>query len=428
MNSLWHKRRGPEDRDLHRRGGDGRPAASPRTGRLAAVAVIALAMSASLGLAQSDQGDDGGKWTTRTIRPSRSSDGTYVVQIDDSKEGDRPARTSVSSSRPEPQVVSKPSATSGTAAKDSEQIIDIEKITKAVRESTEPLYKSLADTRLKQRFDKVKKLLAAGDVDRDRLLTSLKDLKGGIDQFTGKWESIVEPLWAGQEALAKAIDDIRKKVPADGNGEMPDKIRKLLSSYDERLTDLANRIKQAPEGQRRKRLKKVFENVLSLRQFTERLGRSGIHKVKVKLMLRTVQILSRLQDQLLDATFELEKVRSILSSESDFINDYVELLQMAKTANDLLVMLREMREDGKGLGGIPSKVSDVRVSTKEITSGLTKASNSVLDDLEEEIDLMGEEMAADREAQDLADTDVDVMIEKYTTVDVAAGEPRVVVD
>jgi hypothetical protein len=141
-----------------------------------------------------------------------------------------------------------------------------------------------------------------------------------------------------------------------------------------------------------------------------------------------VQILSRLQDQLLDATFELEKVRSILSSESDFINDYVELLQMAKTANDLLAMLRAMREDGKGLGGIPSKVSDVRVSTREITSGLTEASNSVLDDLEEEIDLMGEEMAADRQAQDLADTDVDVMIEKYTTVNVATGEPHVVVD
>ncbi|MFP4434975.1 MAG: hypothetical protein ACOCWV_02530 [Planctomycetota bacterium] len=402
-----------------------------RATTLTTIAAIAVGALGSGAFAQSD-GE--GTWTTRTIRPSADGDGTYVIQIDDSKEAPRPARTSVSSSKPtatptdtrEPTVV-RGSGTS-SATKDSEQIIDVEQITKTVRESTEPLYKSLEDTRLKERFEKVKKLLAAGDVDRDELLRSLRDLKGGIDTFTGKWESIVDPLWAGQEALAKAIDDIRKKVPADADGEMPEKITKLLESYDERLTDLANRIKQAPEGQRRKRLKKVFENVLSLRQFTERLGRSGIHKVKIKLMLRTVQILSRLQDQLLDATFELEKVRSILSSESDFINDYVELLQMAKTANDLLAMLKGMREDGRGLGGIPSKVADVRVSTKEITSGLTKASNSVLDDLEKEIDVMGDEMAADRDAQNLADTDVDVMIEKYTTVDVAVGKPRVVVD
>jgi hypothetical protein len=327
---------------------------------------------------------------------------------------------------PAPVVTTRPSA-GGT--RDTEQIIDVEKITKAVRDSTEPLYKSLEDTRLKQRFETVKQLLAQPKVDRAKLLVALQDLKGGIDAFTGNWESIVEPLWSGHEALAQAIDSIRDKVPEDGGGEVPAKIQKLLDSYDKRLHDLAGKIKETADPNRKARLKKIFQNVLSLRRFTEKLGRAGIHKVKVKLMLRTVQILSRLQDQLMDATFELEKVRSILASESDFINDYVELLQMARTANDLLVMLRQMRQDGKGLGGIPSRVSEVRVSTDQITQGLTDASEGVLDDLEKEIDLMAEEMAEDRnrEVEDLTDVELEDEIDRYSEMRVV-GRQYIVVE
>ncbi|MFP4055169.1 MAG: hypothetical protein ACLFV7_15020, partial [Phycisphaerae bacterium] len=303
----------------------------------AVLVAAVIASAAGSALAQDGDGAEN-TWVARGIRNARKvGENTYVVQIDDSAEPPRPARTSVSSDtdKPETVVAKRTVPETGSGTKDTEQIIDVDKITRAVRESTEPLYKSLENTRLKQRFETVKALLKSGKVDRDELHDALKDLKSGIDDFTGKWESIVEPLWTGQEALAKAIDSIRQKVPEDGNGEMPEKIRKLLDSYDKRLTDLANRIKTTEDAERKKRLKKVFENILSLRQFTERLGKAGIHKVKIRLMLRTVQILSRLQDQLLDATFELEKVRSILSSESDFISDYVELLQMARTANDL---------------------------------------------------------------------------------------------
>jgi hypothetical protein len=314
------------------------------------------------------------------------------------------------------------------SVKDTEQIIDIEQITKAVKDSTEPLYKSLQETRLKERFEKVKSLLQVGDVEREELLGALKDLRSGIDSFTGQWESIVDPLWEGQEALAKAVEQIRMKIPTDGDGEMPEKVRKLLESYDGRLTDLADQIKSTRDPVRKKRLEKVFANVLSLRRFTERLGKAGIHRMKVKLMLRTVQILSRLQDQLLDATFELEKVRSILASESDFLADYVDLLKMAKTADQLLTILRNMREGGTGLGGIPAKVGDVRNLTDETTKGLTEASNSVLDDLEAEIDQMAGEM--EDEASKTADNDFDLQaeIERYSTAKVQVGKPTIVIE
>ena len=336
--------------------------------------------------------------------------GPAAAQADPSVDGVRTVVTSTrgpamaSTGAPPPVVVSEPTA--GTT--DVEQIIDVDQITRAVRESTEPLYKSLEDTRLKERFETVKTLLAQPKVDRAQLLVALRDLKTGIDGFTGKWESIVEPLWGGHEALAKAIDSIRDKVPDVGDGEIPEKIQTLLDNYDIRLQDLAIKIQETADPARKARLEKVFQNVLSLRKFTEKLGRAGIHKVKVTLMLRTVQILSRLQDQLMDATFELEKVRSILASESDFINDYVELLQMARTANDLLVMLRQMREDGRGLGGIGARVSDVRASTDQITQGLKDASEGVLDDLEKEIDLMANEMQEDRnqEVRDLTDVEL----------------------
>ncbi|MFP4355569.1 MAG: hypothetical protein ACLFUJ_10655 [Phycisphaerae bacterium] len=373
------------------------------------VLAAVLAAAVSVGSAQSSGGQFDG---VRTVSTSTAEPGRTV---------------STGEPAPAPVVVAQPEASPGTT--DTEQIIDVEKITKAVRDSTEPLYQSLEDTRLKQRFETVKTLLAQPKVDRAQLLYALKDLKAGIDGFTGKWESIVDPLWTGHDALADAIDSIREKVPNYGTGEIPEKTQALLDTYDKRLHDLALKIKETPEPERKARLQKVFQNLLSLRQFTEKLGRAGIHKVKVKLMLRTVQILARLQDQLMDATFELEKVRSILASESEFINDYVELLQMARTANDLLVMLRDMRQDGKGLGGIPSKVSDVRMSTDEITQGLTAASEGVLDDLESELDLMADEMdeSATSEVETMTDVELENEIERYSTMTVR-GKQFIVVD
>ncbi len=339
---------------------------------------------------------------------------------------EKPAGPPVSTSAQPVTIVSDDEGSGSAGVKDTEQIVDVDEISKAVQQSTEPLYKSLEDTQLKQKFDAVKELLDTGKVDKAELLARLKDLKVSIDQFTGNWENIVGPLWEGHEALAKAIDRIRSKVPADGDHKVPVKIQKLLDSYDSRLHDLAVKIKATEDPTRKKKLEKVFANMLSLRKFTERLGQAGIHRIKVNLMFRTVQILSKLQDQLMDATFELEKVRSILASESDFINDYVEILQMANTANDLLAMLRQMRADGTGLGGIPGKVGDVKISTEKITTGLTNASNSVLDDLESELAKMSEEMANDRSDAVYDQVDLDAEIDKYTQINKV--ESRIVLE
>ena len=305
----------------------------------------------------------------------------------------------------------------GAETKDTEQIIDVAGISKAVKESTEPLYKALEDTQLKQRFESVKTLLDKGDVDKDELLLQLKDLKGGIDTFTNKWETVVEPLWAGQEKLAQAIESIRKKVPDASRGEVPAKVQKLLDNYDTRLADLARRIKGAKDAASRKRLTRIFQNLHSLRQFTDRLGRAGIEKAKIQLMLRTVQVLSRLQDQLMDATFELEKVRSILAGESEFINDYVELLQMARTANDLVATLREMRQRGKGLGGVSANAEKVRKMSADVATGLEGLSKSILDDLDGELDKIAREggsIAVDTATAE-PQTDLSVEIERYST-------------
>ena len=314
------------------------------------------------------------------------------------------------------------------ATKDREQIIDVAKITKAVRQSTKPLYKALEKTQLKQRFQTVQKLLAAGKVDKDELLKSLKQLQGSIDQFTGRWESVVDPLWAGQETLGKAIASIRRKVPAEGVGEVPARIQKLLTTYDKRLRELAQRIGRTKDPVARKRLKRMFQNLLSLRQFTEKLGRAGIERVKVKLMLRTVQVLARLQDQLMDATFELEKVRSILASESQFIGDYVELLEMSRDATDLVAMLRQLRQEGQAIGGVSADAGKVQRISDEVAKGLQGFSKNILDDLEKELDKMAEEMGEPGTAAPSAtvDADLDAEITRYSTWTVV--EQRIIVE
>ena len=211
-------------------------------------------------------------------------------------------------------------------------------------------------------------------------------------------------------------------------GEVPARIQKLLTTYDKRLRELAQRIGRTKDPVARKRLKRMFQNLLSLRQFTEKLGRAGIERVKVKLMLRTVQVLARLQDQLMDATFELEKVRSILASESQFIGDYVELLEMSRDATDLVAMLRQLRQEGQAIGGVSADAGKVQRISDEVAKGLQGFSKNILDDLEKELDKMAEEMGEPGTAAPSAtvDADLDAEITRYSTWTVV--EQRIIVE
>lgn len=130
----------------------------------------------------------------------------------------------------------------------------------------------------------------------------------------------------------------------------------------------------------------------------------------------------------MDATFELEKVRSILAGESEFINDYVELLQMARTASDLVATLREMREGGKGLGGVSANAEKVQKMSTEVAKGLEGLSKSILDDLDRELDKVAREggSVVVETATGAPSAAVQTEIERYSTWKLVSSE--VVID
>ena len=131
-------------------------------------------------------------------------------------------------------------------------------------------------------------------------------------------------------------------------------------------------------------------------------------------MLRTVQVLSRLQGQLMDATFELEKVRSILASESEYISSNIELLEMVNTAKELASVLNGMGEQGKGLGGISANADAVEELSTNVAKGLEKFSKGVLDDLDRELDKIAREGGSKVVGAVASGPDMSAEIDRYS--------------
>lgn len=296
---------------------------------------------------------------------------------------------------------------------DQEKIIDVGKLTEAMEKATAPIGQRMQKTDLTARFEAVNRLLEEDGADKKQLVQALKDLQTEIDSFTDDWDSVVSPLWEGQEAISDTVSRVRGLL-ARGRGAQPSsKTKAVLDNYDRRLSSLATAIKEEQDPTRQQRLKTVFANVLALRKLVEHGSSINLGPASEAVYAKMIRALTGLEAQLTQATFQVEKARVVLVCQSEFIQEYVAIMEGLIEAEELATMLSDMQGAGTGVGGLAMDVSDLTKQVEQFSAMMDGFADKLAESIEASTDKMAEEM-------DTFDpgVDVDEEIEKYATVKV----------
>jgi len=302
--------------------------------------------------------------------------------------------------------------------RDREKIIDVKSLTEAMAKATEPVAQRMKTSQLKERFAEVKTILNAKDVDKEKLVAALKALRTEMKSFTDDWETVVKPLWDGQEALAKTINKVRAVMAQGDGGGNSAKTKALIENYDKRLRTLAQAVQAETDPQRKKRLRAVFANILSLRKLLGSVGRVNLGPATEALQVRIVQALSRLQDQLTMATFEVEKVRVILVGESEFVGNYVDILEGMVSAEKLAKTLGGMKTAGKGIGAMALDVGDLKTQAEGFAGMMNNFAGKLAKSIETETAKIADRV---EDSPELKNVDIDTEIRKY-----AESQPKTI--
>jgi len=299
-----------------------------------------------------------------------------------------------------------PVCQAATGTVDREYVFNPEELKAALDEATSPFSQRITDSQLFEKFDTVNQLLKEKDIDKQKLLDALNGLQSEMTEFTQDWGEVTEPLWAGQDAIGKTIDKVRGLLARSAKGEPTAKAKESLKRYDKRLSDMAAAIKNEVNEERRKRLKQVFANVLSLRQLTEQAGMIDLGPAQQSVYVKIIDSLSNLEMALTNSTFEVEKVRIVLEGQSDFINTYSEILGGVIEAELLATMLNKMSGAGQGIGGLGVAVESFNNKIGEFTDSM----GPIMQRLTSSIDTQTADIV---QVSDYNEEDLDRQIEAY---------------
>ncbi len=271
-----------------------------------------------------------------------------------------------------------------TGTTDREKIIDVTELSEAMRRATEPVSERMKTSRLDQRFTEVKELLKQRDVDKEELLRALQDLNEAMQSFVSEWDEVTNPLWEAQDTVAQTVDRVRATMAGGFGNEENEKFRQVLANYDQRLDTLAQQTLAERDPIRQERLKRVYANVLSLRNLTDRVTHLNISPAAEAMHLKIVRALTGLQEQLTMATYEVERMRVVLSGLSEFVGNYVLILGGLVEAEKLAQFWSEWNEGDSGLGTIFGDVDSLVGSTEEFVTLMDSVVSDLADSIETE--------------------------------------------
>jgi hypothetical protein len=304
-----------------------------------------------------------------------------------------------------------PLLASGASAQvaDREKIIDITELREAMQKAAAPMAERIRSTTLKERFERVVAVLQQPDVQESELLEALQALRGEIDAFTTGWSEVEDPLWEGQESIGRTIDRIRAML-AKGTAEEPSgEVAEKVAGYDTRLTDLARAIQGEQDDVRKRRLKTLFANTLSLRKLVEMHGRFDLRPTSQGMLGQLVKALMHLEDQLTTATFQVERARIVLGQTGEFITGYIAIVEDLVQAEALARMLAEMQETGTGVGAVVAEMGLLTQDVEQFASLMEGFMSRIAFQIEAE----AIKIAGNFEAQNFQSLDVDAEIQRY---------------
>jgi hypothetical protein len=262
---------------------------------------------------------------------------------------------------------------------DSEKIIDVEKLKATLNEATTPISSRLKQTRLLQQFKTVNSLLSEEQIPKERLVEELKELKQEMDGFTENFSEITEPLWNAEEKIGETLNKVRLMLARGKGGEPTKRVRALLENYDRRLADLAKVIEQEKDEARKKRLKTVFANVLSLRDLVEKSGSINLGPASEAVYIGIVESLANLESALTSATFSVERTRVVIAGQSEWIDNYCEILEGLIESENLAHVLGQMNAAGEGVAVLNGQMAELNGLCEKFTKMMDRFASNIAD-------------------------------------------------
>lgn len=290
-------------------------------------------------------------------------------------------------------------------------LLDVEKIQKQLQPATAGLKQKLGSSTLAAQFERVNGVLNTESPDKGQLVAALQGLQGSIDEFTKDYDSaVMNPLLDGQEVIGDLIDKVRGLLAGKKLGMPSEKLKAIQAANSKRLEQVAMAIEKEADPTRRRQFQLMFKNLLALQKLSEQRGRVDLGPARTAVLMKVISVLTALQLKFTDFTFQAERLRVVLVSQSDMINGYVEILTGLAEAEELLKFVASLQGDGDGAEDFGAGIAGMQKSLEQISGGLERLTAKLAEEVGMHSDALDISMPAPPE---LDGVDLDAELKKY---------------
>lgn len=267
-----------------------------------------------------------------------------------------------------------------------------------------------------QRMERAEVLL-----DEGRVNEAVQEASDAIDGVLLARETVLEPMWAGQEMLqeetARARQRLARAVSAAAAGAGPRETSALDEQSDAVLDSIAQRIATEPDELRKRRLTahyRAVRNIARIRGMADRLSPD-----QRKLWLNVLHVLDEAALAHQRVLMGSEVLFSQFEATSANLKEYLRLMKTVDGASELLTMVRGLEESGSGMSGFADNMNQLQQRLAGFNESVEAALQGQMVGLETQIDGLAESPAG---SGVVIDAEIDAELEDR--INRLGGEPR----
>ncbi len=281
-------------------------------------------------------------------------------------------------------MMSCPGHAQTTAAKDDGfEGYDFGQVVEAMETSVNPLQREM---------DQSFKVFVASIQDAERLLDedkpqeAVQKAAAAIESVLAVRESVLGPMWAGQEALAEQIAMVRARLAAAVQAANDSGPVKLDEQTEATLDTIAQRIASEQDPLRKKRLTAHYRTVRNLARI--RAMAVQLSPDQRKMWLSVLQVLDEAAVAHQQVMMGTEVLFAQFEATSANLQAYVNLMETVDGASQLMKIVRGVGDHSSGMASFADSMAELQGRLSTFNESVEEALQGRMLDLEAQIDLV----------------------------------------
>ncbi|MEM9065167.1 MAG: hypothetical protein AAGB51_06710 [Planctomycetota bacterium] len=262
-------------------------------------------------------------------------------------------------------------------------------------------------------------------LDEGRLDEAVQEASDAIDGVLLARETVLEPMWAGQEMLQEETARARSRLARAVNAAA---LQSKSSEPDERdvqteavLDSIATRIVAEPDELRKRRLTahyRAVRDIGRIRRIADHLSPD-----QRKLWLNVLHVLDEAALAHQRVLMGSEVLFSQFEVTSANLKEYLRLMRTVDGASDLLTMVRGLESSGEGMSGFADNMNQLQERLAGFNESVEAALQSQMSGLEVQIDRLSSDTYAGTAGSDGAVIAEDIDAELESRLDRLRAQP-----